>query len=104
MIAPVNAALAALLVDDEVGLGARTMVVQIGIEVGGIEVLEGLGVGLVDVAVAHVLADHGAVFGFDQAVIVAVPGPAFGLLDEQVVEQAGDDGIDIFAAVVGVKA
>ena len=33
-----------------------------------------------------------------------MPRAAFGPLEEQPVEQAGDDGINKFAAVVGVKA
>jgi hypothetical protein len=51
---------------EDVGLGARTMVVEIGIEVGGVELLHAPGVPGRDIAVAHVFADDGAVFGFDQ--------------------------------------
>ena len=36
----------------------------------------------VDRAIAQVLADHGAIFGFDQAVVVALPRSAFGLFDQ----------------------
>jgi hypothetical protein len=59
------------------------MVVQIGIQVRAVELLNAFGVFGRDVAVAHVLADHRAILGFHQPVIVAVPGPAFGLLDQQ---------------------
>lgn len=43
----------------------------------------------VDVAVADVLADDGVVLGLYQTVVVGVAGLAFGLLDAQLVEQAG---------------
>jgi hypothetical protein len=33
-----------------------------------------------------VFADDGAIFGFGQSVVVAVPRAAFGLFDEQFVE------------------
>jgi hypothetical protein len=58
------------------------MVVEIGIEVGVVELLKALGVRRVDRAVAQVLADHGAIFGFYQAVVVALPRSAFGLFDQ----------------------
>ena len=79
------------------------MVVEIRIEVGSVELLHALGVGGGDVAVAHVFADDGAVLGFDQSVIVAVAGTAFGLFDQQLVQQTGDDPVDELAAVVGME-
>jgi hypothetical protein len=39
-----------------------------------------------DVGVAHGLADDGAILGFGQSVVVAVPGAAFDLFDEQLVQ------------------
>src|SRR5674476_1275485 len=57
-----------------------------------------------EVTVAHVFADHRAILGLHQAVIVAVPRPAFGLLDQQLVQQARHPGINELAAVIGVKA
>jgi hypothetical protein len=51
-----------------------------------------------------VFADHRSIFGFHQSVIVAVPRPAFGLLDQQLVEQLGHGLVDELAAVIGVKA
>jgi len=62
------------------------MVVEIGIEVGGVELLHAPGVAGRDIAVAHVFADDGAILGFGQSVVVAVPGTAFGLFDEQFVQ------------------
>jgi hypothetical protein len=59
------------------------MVVEIGIEVGGVELLQAPGVPGRDIAVAHVFADDGAILGFGQSIVVAVPGAAFGLFDEQ---------------------
>ena len=44
LIAAIEAAAAAFLVERDVGLGARTMVVEIGIEVGGVELLQAPGV------------------------------------------------------------
>ena len=45
LIAAVEAAFAAFVVDLDLGLGAGPMVVQIGIEVRGVELVDGLGVG-----------------------------------------------------------
>src|ERR1019366_9108322 len=104
LIAPVKASFAAFVVDFDLGLRAGAMVVQIRVEVRGVEVLEGLGVSGVEVTVAHVFADHRAILGFHQSVIVAVPRPAFGLLDKQLVEQLGHGLVDELAAVIGVKA
>jgi hypothetical protein len=50
------------------------------------------------------LADDGCVLGFDQAVVAGLPGPAFGLLDQELVEQLRDRGVDELAAVIGVEA
>jgi hypothetical protein len=80
------------------------MIVEIGIEVGGVELLQAPGVAGRDVAVAHMFADDGAIFGFGQSVVVAVPGTALGLLDQQFVQQAGDHAIDELAAVIGMEA
>jgi hypothetical protein len=40
------------------------------------------------------LADDGCVLGFDQAVVAGLQGPAFGLLDQELVEQLRDRGVD----------
>ena len=80
------------------------MVVQVGIEKLPIEAVDGVGVAGIDVSISHVLADDGAVLGLDQAVVAALPGTAFGLLDEQFVEQFGDGAVDELASVVGVEA
>ena len=47
----------------------------------GIETVEDLGgVFAGDIAVADVLANYGAILGFHQSVVVAVPGPVLVLL------------------------
>jgi hypothetical protein len=50
-----------------------------------------------------VLAHDGSVFGLHQAVVSALAGAAFGLLDEQFFQQLGDGLVDEFRAVVGVE-
>src|SRR5271170_4909641 len=104
LIAFVTDAFAALLIDLNVGLGAGAMVVQIGIQVLPIEVVDPVGVARIDVAEANVFADHSSIFGLDQAVIAAPPRTAFGLLDQQFLQQLGDGNVDELAAVVAVEA
>ena len=65
LVAAVNPLLAALFVDFDIGLRAWTMIVEIGIEVGAVEPLQALGMGCVNRALAQMLADYGAIFGFD---------------------------------------
>ena len=104
LIAVVADAFATLVVDGNVGLGAGAVIVQIGVEEVAIEAVEPVGASGIDVAVAEVLADDGAVLGLHQAVVVGVSGPALGLADAQLVEQAGHGLVEELAAVVGVKA
>jgi hypothetical protein len=59
------------------------MKVQIRIEVLPIELLDALRVVGPNMTVAHVFANHGAIFGFHQSVVITLPGPAFGLLDQK---------------------
>jgi len=98
------AAFAALLIDLEIRLGARAMVVQVPVQVLPIEAVDGVGVSGVDVAVADMFGDDRAVLGLHQSVVAALQGTAFGLLDEQLVKQLGDGAIDELRAVVGVEA
>ncbi len=65
-----------------------------------IKAADRVGVARVDVAVADVFADHRAILGLHQPVVAALPGTAFGLLDQQFIEQPGDGGVDELAAVV----
>ena len=104
LVSLVANAFAAFLIDLDVGLCAGTMVVQIGIEIFPVEAVDAVSVAGIDVAVADVFTNHRAVLGLYQAVVAALPGPAFGLFDQQLVEQLGDGAIDELAAVVGVKA
>lgn len=71
-------------------LGSNFVGIEIGGEVGGVQVWDGFGMGGPDVAVAHVFADDGAVFGSHQSVVVAVAGTAFGLLDEHYPQAAAN--------------
>jgi hypothetical protein len=93
-IALVTNPFAASLIDLDLGLGTGAMVVQVGVQELPIEAVDVLGVAGVDIAIAHVLANDGAIFGLDQAVIARLPGAAFGLLDEKLVEQLGDGAVD----------
>ena len=58
-----------------------------------------------DVGVAEPLADHAAVLGFDEGVVVGVAGPGLGeLADVEFGEQPGDAVVDVLRTVVGVEA
>ena len=69
LVALVTNALATLLIDLDVGLGAGAMVVQIRIQILPIEAVDGVGMAGVDVAVADVFADYRAVLGLYQPVV-----------------------------------
>jgi hypothetical protein len=60
----VEAAFAALGVDPDFGLGRGPVVVDVGVEEAGIELVDMRGVGRCDVPPADVLAHDGGVFGF----------------------------------------
>ncbi len=99
----VDAPLASFLVDQHFGLGRGPVVVEVGVEEAGVELVEGRGVGGRDVSPAHVFAHDGRVFGLHQTVVAALAGTAFGLLDEQFLQQLSDGFVDELAAVVGVE-
>jgi len=80
------------------------MVVQIRIQVLAIEVIDLVGMLGIDVSIADVFADDGAVFGLHQAVVAALPRPAFGLFDAQFFQQFGSRFVDELRAVVSVEA
>ena len=82
----IHALLLAFGVGQQFGLSAGPVEVQIGIEVLLIEALDARRVRRRDVRMPHVLADHGAVFRFHQAVVVGVPRPRLGLFDQQLVQ------------------
>jgi len=104
LIAAVNPLLAALFVDFYIGLRTRTMVIEIGVEVGAVELLQALGMCRIDRTVTQVLADHGTILGFDQAVVVALSRPAFGLFDQQSLQHTGYHSVDELTAVIRMKA
>lgn len=80
------------------------MEVHVGDEVGDVEDVDAGSVAGFDMAVAHVFADDAGVFAFNESVVVGAARAGFGLLNEELVEQFGDDGVDEFGAVVGMKA
>ena len=58
-----------------------------------------------DVGVAEPLADHAAVLGLDEGVVVGAAGPGLGeLADVEFGEEPGDAVVDVLRAVVGVEA
>jgi hypothetical protein len=63
LIALVTNAFAALLIDLDIGLGARPVVVQTRVQILPIEAVDGVGMARVDIAVADVFADHRAILG-----------------------------------------
>ena len=94
----------ALGADDLGGEQARAVQIEPRIEGFFVERVDGLGVLLRDVAVAHVLPDHAGVLALGQGVVVAVARARFGLLDAQLLQHQGDLAVDVLRAVVGVKA
>ena len=50
------------------------------------------------------LADHPAVLGLGQPIVVGMARPGFGEFGGQFVEQLGHLAIDVLRAVVGMKA
>ncbi len=55
-------------------------------------------------SIPHVLANRRAVLGFHQTIVIAVPGPALGLLDRQFAEQLRHRVVHKLASVIGMKA
>src|SRR5438270_11297633 len=104
LIAPVAARLLTFLIRLDLGLCAGTMEVYIRIQILAIESPDRLGMRGRDVAIAHMLADHSAILGFYQPVVVAVPRPRLGLFNQQFVQEPGHRMVDEFATVVGMKA
>lgn len=80
------------------------MKVDIGVQEFLAEGVEFTGVTLRDRAVAQGFAHEGAVLGFCQAVVVAVPRAGLGELHAPFLPQVGDRRVDGFRAVIGVKA
>ncbi|MCX8520714.1 MAG: hypothetical protein ORN28_04165, partial [Rhodoferax sp.] len=63
-----------------------------------IERIDGFGVLLGDMAVAHVLSDNTGILALGQCVVVAVAGAGFGLLNAQLLQQRGDLFVDVLGA------
>ena len=64
------------------GYGARTMEIDVWVQVLLVKLIHPCGVFCVDVAVADVLAYDGSIFGFHQTVVAGVMRPRLGLFDE----------------------
>lgn len=64
------------------GLAARTMEVQIVVEMFFIELLHARRLRRRDVNIAHMLPNHRSVLGFHQSVVIGSPRPALGLFDQ----------------------
>ncbi len=104
LVAAVAPAFPSLRVHLDIGLRTGAVIVQIRVEVCAVELLDGVGVGRLNMAPAHMFADDGTVLGLRQPIVVGMSGTAFGLFDHQLVQQSGYGLIDELAAVVGVKA
>ena len=57
-----------------------------------------------EVAVAKRLADGGAVFGFDQGVIVGLASTGLGWLDPKLLQELGDPVVAVLGPVIAVEA
>ena len=58
---------------------------------------------LANVAVTQMFPDDRSVFGFDQGVVIAVPGARFGQFDQEFLEELDHMLIDVFRAVISMK-
>ncbi len=99
-ITAIHPALFALPVGRRFRHATRPMEIQIGIEMLTVEGHERVGVAGIDIAVSDVLADHCAILGLHQAVVVGMPRARFGLFGQQLVQQLGDRAIDELTAIV----
>src|ERR1019366_6398801 len=81
----------------------RTMKVQVWVEVRRVELVYRFGMFGGDVSVAYVLANDRPVLAFHQRIVLAPIGPAFGQLDQQMLEHFVHLVIDVFRAVVGMN-
>ena len=91
------------LVSDGLWEQTGPMIVDVGIEVLAMKVIEQAGPALRDMGMAEQLAHDMTVLAFHQGVVVAVPGAGLGELDTQFLQQPGDPPVDVFRAVVGVE-
>lgn len=71
------------------------MEVEIGGEGLDRELVDGVSVCGRDMGVTEVFADDGAVFAFDERIVVGLPGSGLGELDVELGEQGGDLMVDV---------
>jgi hypothetical protein len=76
------------------------MEVQVRVEVLLVKNFDLTRVRRVDMAVPHVLSHHRSILGFHQPVVIVMPRPRFGLLDQQFVQQLGHSVINELATVI----
>ncbi len=94
LAALVTDTLAPFLVDLHAGLGARTMIARIRVQVFMVKVIDGVGVFGIDLSINDTFANDGAAFGLHQAVVAAFYGAALGLFDARLIEQPGGHPVD----------
>ncbi len=85
------------------GKVAGPVEVKVGIECVGIKAVDGAGMLLRDVAVAHEFADDSAVLAFGQCIVIGLARTRAGKFDAQLFQKLGHFPIDIFSARVGMK-
>jgi hypothetical protein len=86
------------------GKETRPMVVDIGIQVFLMKLVNQRCPVLTDMAIAEVFSDDGAILGFDQGIVIGLSGARFGQLDVQLFQKLNDMLIDVLRAVVGMEA
>ena len=100
----VSLLLLALLIGVDLVEVARSVEVEIGVEIFEAILVDSLGVLLGDVCVSEMLADDGTVFRLHEGIVVALARSGFCELDEKLVKEFSDDPVDELRAVVGVES
>ena len=80
------------------------MVIDVGVQIVLMELINHRCQVLSDMAIAKVLFDDRTIFGSNQSVIVGVSSPGFGQFDQEFLEELDPMLIDVLGAVIGVKA
>lgn len=80
------------------------MVVQIDVHMLLVESVDGRGISLRDMPVPHVFAYYAPVFPLHQSVVIAMPGPGLGLINQQFIEQPDHHFVNVFRSVVRMKS
>jgi len=91
--------LLSLLVGVDLGEVAGSMEVEVGVEVLEAVLVDSSGIPLGNVCVAELLADDSAVLRLYEGIVVALTRARLGELDEELVEELGDDAVDELRAI-----